>query len=97
MNLTGKQKRHLRALGHALDPIVRLGKDGIDEGVVAAVDAALERHELVKVKLGSGSGDDRDEAAEFLAEQTRSAVAQVLGGTLLLYRRRANEPKITLP
>ncbi len=97
MTLTGKQKRHLRSIGNALQPIVRLGKDGIDEGVVRAVDVALERHELIKVKLGSGADEDRHEASEFLATQTKSEVAQVMGGTILLYRRHPKEPKITLP
>lgn len=36
--LTGKQRHHLRGLGHALKPIVQIGKSGIDDGVVAAVD-----------------------------------------------------------
>lgn len=96
VNLTGKQKRHLRSIGNRLNPVVRLGKDGVDEGVVKAVNEALERHELIKVKLELGA-EDRFDAAEFLAEQTRSAIAQVMGGTILLYRRHPKEPKITLP
>lgn len=97
VNLTGKQKRHLRSLGNRLNPIVRLGKDGIDEGVVSAVNEALERHELIKVKLELGGEEDRFDAAEFLAEQTKSAIAQVMGGTILLYRKHPKEPKISLP
>jgi RNA-binding protein len=97
MDLTGKQKRYLRGLGHSLSALVQLGKGGIDEGVVGALDAALEQHELVKVKLGGEAPEDRHEAADFLAEHTKSAVAQVLGRTILLYRRRAKDPKIALP
>lgn len=97
MKLTGKQKRHLRSLGNPLNPVVRLGKDGLDEGVVRAVNEALERHELIKVKLELGGSEDRFEAADFLAEQTKSEVAQVMGGTILLYRKHPKEPKISLP
>ncbi len=97
MTLTGKQKRHLRSLGNRLDPVVRMGKDGLDEGVISAVDAALELHELVKVKLGANTPEGRDEAAEELSKQTQSEVAQVMGGTVLLYRRRKKEPTIVLP
>jgi RNA-binding protein len=95
--LTGKQRRHLRALGHDLKPIVQVGKNGIDEGLVAALDQALADHELVKIKIGEGAGLDRNEAADALAKQTRSEVAQVLGYTVLLYRPDPDEPKITLP
>jgi RNA-binding protein len=95
--LTGKQRRHLRALGHELKPIVQVGKDGIDDGLVAALDQALADHELVKIKIGEGAGLDRQEAAEDLASQTHSEVAQVLGNTVLLYRADPDDPKIKLP
>jgi RNA-binding protein len=97
VELTGKQRRFLRGLGHSLHALVQLGKGGIDEGVLRALDAALEQHELVKVRLGAEAPEGRDEAAEALAERTRSAVAQVLGRTILLYRRHPKEPKIVLP
>ncbi|WP_437594178.1 ribosome assembly RNA-binding protein YhbY [Sorangium sp. So ce1000] len=97
MDLTGKQRRHLRALGHHLDPVVQLGKAGLTDGVVAAVDAALERHELVKIRLGTECPDELGEVADTLSERLRAALAQTLGRTILLYRRHPKEPKITLP
>jgi RNA-binding protein len=95
--LTGKQLRHLRGLGHDLKPIVQIGKGGIDDGVVAAVDRALADHELIKVKLGEAVELDRHDAAEAIAHATGSEVAQVLGNTLLLYRANPDEPAIVLP
>jgi RNA-binding protein len=97
VNLTGKQKRHLRSLGNALSPVVRLGKSGIDDGVIAALDTALTQHELVKLKLNPESPDDKHEAAERLASATHSQVAQIMGGTILLYRRHPKKPTIRLP
>ncbi|MFO0661752.1 MAG: ribosome assembly RNA-binding protein YhbY [Polyangiaceae bacterium] len=97
MELTGKQRRYLRALGHTLNPVVQLGKNGLDEGVVAAVDEALTAHELIKVKLGTETPEDRYDVAERLATDTKSTVAQVIGGTILLYRRHPKQPKIELP
>lgn len=97
MELTGKQRRYLRGLGHSLDPVVQLGKGGVDDGVIAALDEALTQHELVKVRIGTEAPEDRHDAAEQLAARSASAVAQVLGRTVLLYRRRKKEPKIVLP
>jgi RNA-binding protein len=97
MSLTGKQRRHLRALAHALDPIVQVGKNGIDDGLVKAVDQALADHELVKVKVGENAALDRHEAADELAAQTHSEVAQVIGNIVLLYRADPEDPQITLP
>lgn len=95
--LSGKQRRYLRGLGHDLKPIVQIGKDGIDDGLVAAVSQALEDHELIKLKVGESANLDRHEAAEELAKRTSSEVAQVLGYTVLLYRAHPDEPAITLP
>lgn len=95
--LTGKQRRHLRGLGHDLLPIVQIGKDGIDDGLVAAVEQALDDHELVKLKVGEAAGLDRHDAAEAIAHRTHSEVAQVLGNTVLLYRAHPDEPSIVLP
>ncbi|MDP3274019.1 MAG: ribosome assembly RNA-binding protein YhbY [Deltaproteobacteria bacterium] len=97
MELSGKQKRHLRALGNTLNPVVRLGKAGLGDALVTAVDSALTRHELVKIKLSPETPESRDEVADFLSEHTKSAIAQVMGGTILLYRRHPEEPKIVLP
>ena len=95
--LTGKQRRHLRALAHSLDPLVQVGKGGLDDGLVAAVDRALADHELVKVKVGESAGLDRHEVASTLAEKTKSELAQVIGNIVLLYRADPEKPKIVLP
>jgi RNA-binding protein len=95
--LTGKQRRHLRSLGHALEPVVHVGKDGLSDPFVAAVEQALDDHELIKVRVLESAALDRHQAAEALAGRTGSEVAQVLGNTFLLYRRRAEEPDIILP
>jgi len=97
VSLSGKQRRHLRGLAHALRPVVQIGKGGLDAGLGAAVDRALSDHELVKIRVGEGAGVDRHEAADALAQQTKSEVAQVLGHTIVLYRADPEDPKIELP
>jgi RNA-binding protein len=97
MALTGKQRRHLRALGHALAPVAHVGKGGLTAPFVDGVDQALRTHELVKLKLLDTADVDRHEAADELARRTGAEVAQVLGGTILLYRPDPEEPRIKLP
>lgn len=96
MELSGKQKRYLRGLGHHLKPVVMVGKEEVNSAVVATTEEALEQHELIKVKLQEGCISDRKSVAAELSEQTGAAVAQVMGRTILLYRP-AREPQITLP
>ena len=97
IELTGKQRHHLRGLGHALRAVVQIGKDGVSDSFVAAVDQALKDHELIKVKVSDGAELDGNEAAQLLAERTSSCIAQVLGFTILLYRARPDDPAIELP
>lgn len=97
MPLTGKQSRHLRALGHHLEPIIQLGKSGLTESVQKAVDIALRDHELVKLRIGTECPDDRHEIAERLGKALYAEVAQVLGRTVLLFRRHAKKPVILFP
>jgi RNA-binding protein len=95
--LTGKQRRYLRALGQRLTATLHVGHEGVSEAVVAQADAQLEAHELIKVRVGENAPEDRHETAERLAARTRAHLAQVLGRTALLYRRRQEEPRVVLP
>lgn len=97
MDLTGKQKRFLRARGHALKPLLHIGKHGLAEQVIQQVQVCLEAHELVKIKLLESCPLERDECAGALALATGAAVAQTLGRTVLLYRARAENPSLELP
>ena len=89
--MTGKQRRQLRALGHHLEAVVQVGQQGVTPGVLAAVEQALFDHELIKVKLPEGEA--RHEAAEQLAKETGAEVAQVLGRTALLFKRREEDSR----
>ncbi len=93
--LTGKQNRKLRALGHHLSPVVQIGQAGVTDAVVKATLQALEDHELIKVKILDGPAD-RHEASEQLAQQTGAHLAQLLGRTALLYKKRKKNSKISV-
>jgi RNA-binding protein len=94
--LTGKQKRFLRGIGHDLKPVVMIGKGEITGTVCGEVTAALEFHELIKVKILESCMTDRHEIAESLARECSADVAQVLGRTVLLYKK-SRDAKIELP
>jgi len=95
--LSGKQRRHLRSLGHHLNPVVQLGKHGITDAIVAASEAAITTHELIKVRRGGECPQSRKEIAPLLAERLKAELVQEIGHTFLLYRRHPDEPQIELP
>jgi RNA-binding protein len=97
MPLSGKQRHFLRGLGHTLEPVVQVGKDGVTDAVAAALSEALATHELVKVKLGPNTPDERHAAADELTARTDSELVQVLGKVILVYRAHPEKPEIKLP
>jgi RNA-binding protein len=97
MSLSGKQKRFLRAEAHALEPVVMVGKEGLTDTLVGAVQAALLAHELIKVRVHESSPVERAEVAEQLPSLTKSELAGQVGRVLILYKRHPHEPRINLP
>ena len=87
-------RRRLRAAGHHLSAVVQVGKEGVTPPVLRQLDQALLDHELVKVKLGTETPDDRFASAEALLEGSPGAVlAQILGRTVLVSRRHPRKPR----
>jgi RNA-binding protein len=86
-------RRRLRSAGHALPPLVRVGKEGVTAGLVKHLELALFDHELVKIKLEAECPQDRFQVAEAMGEVPGVNVVQILGKTLLLYKRHPQEPR----
>lgn len=85
--LASKQLSFLRGLGHHLSPKVMIGKEGVSASILSSAEEVLVADELIKIKIMGSSEVDRQQAAVFIAEKTKSSVVQVLGKTILLYRR----------
>ena len=97
MQLTEKQRRHLRGLAHLLKPVILIGNAGVSEGVVAETVRALGDHELIKVRLPGLPREERDAALADLATRTDSALVNRIGHVAILYRPNAELPRIVLP
>ena len=95
--LSGRQRRHLRALGCDLKATIRVGRGGLTEPVLRSVEEAYHTAELVKARLERACALDRAQAGRQLAQATGSHLVQVLGRTILLYRADPASPRIQLP
>jgi len=97
MHLTQQQRKHLRGLAHALNPVVMVGQHGATPAVVKELDGAFTAHELIKVSVRVGDREARDAALAELAQQTASALVQRIGNIGVFYRPRKDQPRIVLP
>ena len=95
--LTGKQKRHLRAMGSVLDPVVQIGKGGVVDSVAQSAQDALQARELIKVRVLRNCPEEPEDALQYLAEETGAQLVQVIGRNGLLYKRNEEKSRIELP
>jgi len=95
--LTGKQRSFLRAEANNLDPVVHVGKDGINESVINQIDEALEDHELLKVRILESTGKTTKSCADELAAAASASVVQVIGGIAVLFRQNDEDSSYQLP
>jgi RNA-binding protein len=96
--LTARQRAHLKALAHPLKPILQIGKDGVTDAVARTVEDAFHTRELLKVKVLEAAPAGAREVGESLAGGVPGVkLVQVIGRTVVLYRRHPEQPELRLP
>ena len=95
--LTGKQKRFLRSKAHHLNPILQVGKSGVNENMVKQVSDALEARELMKISILQNCEGDKEMIAEHLAKGAAAELVQIIGNTIILYKESKENKQISLP
>jgi RNA-binding protein len=90
---SGELRRRLRGHGHALTALVQVGKAGVTKPLVRQLTQVLLDHELVKVKVAGECPADRFEVADQLGAEPGVDVVQIVGRTILLYKRHAQTPR----
>jgi RNA-binding protein len=96
--LTPRRRAVLKSLAHDLKPVLQIGKGGLTPAAVDAVRDALAARELIKVKVLDAAPEPARAAGEALvAELGDAQLVQVIGRTLVLYRRHPDRPRIELP
>lgn len=89
--LTPRERAHLKARAHALEPKVLVGHGGATPAVIAEVDRALTAHELIKVKVLGDDREAREAINDALCAATDSASVQRVGKVLVLWRPKPDE------
>ena len=95
--ITTKQRAFLKSLASKLDPVFQVGKGGVSEEQIKAIDDYLRKHEIVKIKVLDNSLYTAREAAEEIAASIKAEVVQVIGSRVVFFKRNAQKPVIELP
>ena len=96
--MTSKQRAYLKSIAMTTEASCQIGKAGLTEEIIAQADEALAARELVKISVLKTCPDDARAMGEAIAEATASAVVQVIGRKIVLYREgKDDKKKIVLP
>jgi len=95
--LKGFQKKYLKALAHAMKPVVFIGRNGVTPNVIQAVDDALDKHELIKLKfIDFKEKSEKTEIIGEIEDATTSEMVGMVGHIALFYRRQIDPDKRTI-
>ncbi|HOP21364.1 MAG TPA: YhbY family RNA-binding protein [Gammaproteobacteria bacterium] len=84
--------KYLRGISHNIKPVVMVADKGLTENVMNEIDIALDKHELIKIKIRT----DRETRNQFISEivnQTNSEQIHSIGQTLTIFRRNPKNPQ----
>jgi RNA-binding protein len=99
-DMKGYHRQYLKGLAHKMKPTVFIGQKGLPSSVVDAVEASLEKHELVKVKfIDFKEKNTKKEMTGMIETATGAALVGMIGHIAIFYRRQKDpkKQKIQLP
>ncbi len=96
IELTGKQRRHLRGLANPLKATVHVGKEGISDALIASIEREFGIRELLKIAINQNCELPAKALGQDLATATAAHWIQTIGRTVVIYRA-SDPPEIDLP
>lgn len=86
--LSPAERSALKARAHPLRPVVMIGSEGLSAGVLQEIDASLNAHELIKIRIDNDDPDEREDVMGAICANTGASAVQHIGKTLVVFRER---------
>ena len=90
--LKSTQRSFLRSQAHHLEPVVLIGKNGLTDGTIEAVNKALDARELSKIKFREFK-DNKQSISDEIAVSANCHVVGIIGHTVILFRQNSDPEK----
>ena len=96
--LSSTQRSFLRSQAHHLEPVVLIGKNGLTDGTIEAMNKALDAQEIIKIKFREFK-DNKQSISNEIAASANCHVVGMIGHTVILFRQNSDPEKqnICLP
>ncbi len=95
ITLNIQDRKALRAEAHHLNPVVMVGSDGLTPAVKREIEAALNAHGLIKIRIFSDNRAQRESMLTELTHECHAAAVQHIGKLLVIWREKP-EPSKTI-
>lgn len=78
--------KQLKEKGKLLEPVIRIGKNGLTNNLIEEIKKQLKKKELIKVKMLRSFLQDKNKkaVAKDLAQKTDSTLIDLVGFTVIL-------------
>lgn len=92
--LKGFQKKHLKGIAHGMKPVVFIGQKGMTDALAAAINEALDAHELIKVRfVDLKEKPQKDAIVIDIEREIECEVVGRIGHVVTLYRQHTDPKK----
>lgn len=86
-------QRNLMAKAQQLRPVVMIGQKGITENIHMEIEAALDAHELIKVRVTAPTREARQTWVKDIALEHKAELVQQIGHIAVLYRHNPEKKR----
>lgn len=89
MTFTSKERNFLRKLATDIDPVVRIGKNDITDEIFVSISNAIDKNELIKVKvLNNSTVEITSDLMNIIEEKTKAYCICKIGNNIVLFKPR---------
>lgn len=94
--MNSKKRAFLKKRAHNLEPIVRIGKDGLNENIIKSILEAIDTRELIKLKILQNCEEDKNVIYSKLMDYKEFELVGMIGRTVIIFKENKERPTISL-
>ena len=94
--MNSKKRAFLKKKAHNLEPMVRIGKDGLNENIIQSILDAIDSRELLKVKILQNFEEEKGTIYSKLMDVKDFEVVGMIGRTIIIFKENKDNPSISL-
>lgn len=94
--MNSKKRAFFKKKAHNLEPIVRIGKEGLNENIIKSILEAIESRELIKVKILQNCEEDKNLIYSKLMDYNDFELVGMIGRTIIIFKENKEKPSVSL-